>query len=302
VADQTQHIPFAPIIDPKNRNLDYKTITAIGLLHVGCIGAFFLPIHWTSLVLCLLFVWIGGNLGITLAYHRLLTHRSFKTPKWFEYLITICGCLEWQGGPIRWVGTHRLHHKESDHEADPHTPKHGFLWAHMTWCMHRDHADFKPYEAAKDLTRDPVHVFLDKYFYLPQFILGGLLYAGGYLAGEYLFAMNGHMLALSWVVWAICIRTVATYHGTWFVNSATHTWGYRNFNTTDDSRNSWWVAFVSFGEGWHNNHHAFQRSAAHGLKWWEFDMTWLQIKFLSLIGLAKEIQLPSEEELAKRAA
>ena len=266
------------------RELDWPVVAGIAAMHVGCLLAL-LPafFSWSGLIVAGLLLWITGGLGITLCYHRLLTHRSFKTPGWFEYILTLFGCLAWQGGPIQWVGVHRIHHRRSDEPQDPHTPKHGFAWAHMFWCMHKQPQGQCATDAAKDLKRDPVMRLINRFFWVPQVLLVPMVY----FAGEY-FAEAG----LSWLVWGVCARTVVLYHGTWFVNSATHTWGYRNFETPDQSTNLWWVALLSFGEGWHNNHHAQQRSAAHGMRWFEFDLTYWQIRLLALVGLARNVVRP----------
>src|SRR5690606_1216982 len=145
--------------------------------------------------------------------HRLLCHRSFRTPKWFEYLLTMFGCMAWQGGPIDWVGMHRIHHKHSDDELDPHSPEHGFTWAHVFWCMHKDPAGQDPAEAAKDLKRDPGMRLIDKFFWVPQFLLVPVVWLGGE-AAQYLGLQTS---GLSWVLWGVCVRTVLVYHATWFV-------------------------------------------------------------------------------------
>ena len=258
------------------RNLRPTHFAAIGGLHVACLAAPF-TFTWGALGVAVLFWWLAGGIGICLCFHRLLTHRSFKTPKAFEYFLVALGCLNWQGGPITWVGTHRLHHKESDTALDPHSPNHGFDWSHMLWCLVEDPLgrDMKRY--APDLQRDPGIVLLERFFWVPQVVLAFALYAiGGW----------------PWVVWGIAVRTVFTYHATWFVNSASHIWGYRTYDTRELSTNNWWVAILSFGEGWHNNHHAFPRSAAHGLKWLEIDLTYIAIKMLSWVGLARDIIVP----------
>lgn len=275
-------------INPKQ--LDWPVVVGIAAMHLGCLLAPFY-FSWSGLVVALILYWLTGAIGITLCYHRLLTHRSFTTPKWFEYLLTTIACLAWQGGPVQWVGVHRLHHRYSDEELDPHSPKHGFTWAHMFWCMHKQPEGRDPSAAAKDLSRDPGMRLIDKYFWVPQLVLVGLIYAAGHWAAHLGFETSG----LSWLLWGVCVRTVVVYHATWFVNSASHTWGYRNYDTKDISTNLWWVALLSFGEGWHNNHHAHQRSAAHGLRWFEFDLTYWTIRFLGLIGLAQDIVLPKPE-------
>ncbi|MEX0655593.1 MAG: fatty acid desaturase [Phycisphaeraceae bacterium] len=267
--------------------IDWPIAIGLGVLHVGAVAALFY-FSWSALIVAAVLYWVTGGLGVTLCYHRLLTHRSFKTPKWFEYLLTCFGCLAWQGGPVTWVGTHRLHHKHSDTDDDPHTPRHGFSWSHVFWTMLKEPEGQPAADAAKDLLRDPGHRFLNKFFWLPPLVLGALLFAGGSLAAYLGLSTSG----LSWLLWGLGVRTVVVYHSTWFVNSATHTWGYRSHETDDDSTNLWWVALLSFGEGWHNNHHAQQRSAAHGMKWYEFDITYLTIRLLAKVGLASDIVKP----------
>ena len=270
----------------------WSVVAGIAVMHLAAIAAPFF-FTWTGLVLMFVFIWLSGNVGITLCYHRLLTHRSFKTPKWFEYVLTLCGCLAWQGGPAQWVGIHRIHHKHSDEDTDPHTPRHGFTWAHALWCMHRDAEGQKGLDAAKDLMRDPGLRVINNWFWVPNVALIPILY----FAGEWAASTGISASGLSWVLWAIALRIVIVYHGTWFVNSASHTWGYRNYQTTDNSTNLWWVAVLSFGEGWHNNHHAHQRSAAHGLRWYEIDITYWQIRALALVGLARDLVLPKPEQM-----
>lgn len=260
---------------------------AIVLIHLGALAAF-LPVFfsWKAVLTAVVLQAVCG-LGITLGYHRLLTHRSFKVPRPLEYLLAWIGSWSWQGGPIQWVATHRLHHQHSDEDTDPHSPRHGFFWAHTLWCMTYDPTfdDYDRYsQYAQDLARDPVHVFLERTTPLWQFVLAGLLWLWG-----------------GWpcVFWGVFVRLVYVYHITWLINSATHTWGSRDFETTDNSRNLWWVAFLSYGEGWHNNHHAYPRSARHGLTARQFDATWLVIRFLAALGLATDIRLP--ERGASRA-
>ncbi len=279
------------------RNLNWTVILAISALHLVALLALWPAMFsWSGLALFLVLGWLSGGIGITLCFHRLLTHRSFKTPKWFEYILTFCGCLAWQGSPVTWVGMHRLHHKHSDSDHDPHSPQHGFTWSHIFWTLHRDIEGIAARDAAKDLLRDPGMRLLDRWFALPQVILAAALLAVGWLIG-------GWALGLSWVVWGVALRTIVVFHVTWFVNSASHTWGYQNYkHTGEHSTNLWWVALLGFGEGWHNNHHAHPRSAAHGLRWFELDMTWWTIRALSWVGLAKGIYRLREDQLPKAAA
>lgn len=257
-------------------------------MHIGALAAFW-TFSWQALLVCLTLHWVSGGLGITLCYHRLLTHRSFKAPKLVEYFLAICASLACQSGPLSWVSAHRMHHARSDQPGDPHSPRDGFFWSHMGWCLTKN-AELDDYEVyskiVPDLAKDPVLVFLDKI----HIVWTLLLAAGLYLWGGW-----------SFVVWGIFVRVVFVYHCTWLVNSATHVWGYQTYRSKDDSRNLWWVALLSYGEGWHNNHHAFQTSARHGLRWWEFDSTYLLIQLMKLLGLAKDIKIPSAHLLASKA-
>jgi stearoyl-CoA desaturase (delta-9 desaturase) len=223
-----------------------------------------------------------------MGYHRLLTHRSFQTPRFVEYLLTALGSLANQGGPLQWVAVHRVHHQHSDAQGDPHSPRDGLWWAHLLWWMPHVPAldDPTSYESyVVDLARDPVHRLFQRCHILGPLALAGLLYGLGEVWGG---------VGLSWLVWGIFVRTTLLYHATWLVNSASHLWGYRSYNTRDRSTNLWWVALLTLGEGWHNNHHAFPRSARHGLRWWELDLTYGFIRLLGLVGLARRIHLPGK--------
>lgn len=271
---------------PASRPLTINWAAAIWMLalHLGALLALN-PSYfsWSGLLVCLVLHWVTGGLGICMTYHRLLTHRSFATrPKALEYVLTAIGCAASEGGAIGWVADHRKHHAHSDQEDDVHSPRRGFGWAHMFWWMTPDitalHSPEYYDRWAKDLNRDPVHRFLDKYHYVFPLALFGLLYWMG---------------GMPWLVWGGFVRSVLVLHTTWLVNSATHIWGYRTFDTRDDSTNLWWVALLTYGEGWHNNHHAFQTSARHGNKWYEIDMTYAAIRLMSLLGLAHTIKMPN---------
>lgn len=263
--------------------------TFISCFHIGAVAALFFP-SWHGLVAAVFFYWLSGSLGIGMGYHRLLTHRSFKTPKWFEYVLTICGMLALQDGAINWVATHRLHHRHTEVPGkDPHTPREGGWWAHIGWIMTgmaQQHPDETLKRYAPDLWKDPVHRFLNRWYFVPLIILSLIL-----------------LLAFGWqiVLWGTFLRVTLALHATWLVNSATHLWGSRRFETEDDSRNSWWVALLSFGEGWHNNHHAYPRAARHGLAWYEIDFNWWGIRLLQSLRLAKDIKLVDVSGKVKEA-
>jgi stearoyl-CoA desaturase (delta-9 desaturase) len=254
-------------------------MAAIALVHAGALLAPF-TFTWSAFAVFMILQLITGLLGITLCYHRLLAHRSFQVPKWLEYGLTLCGSLALQSGPIKWVATHRMHHAFSDRPQDPHSPTRGFWWAHMLWLFAADEVLDNPakfHRYAPELAKDRVHRILEATSPLQTVALGILLGAIG---------------GLPWLVWGVFFRIAFVYHATWLVNSAGHLWGYQSYSTNEGSRNNWWVALLSYGEGWHNNHHAYLHSAAHGLKWWEFDVTYLVIRFLGWLGLASGIRLP----------
>jgi sn-1 stearoyl-lipid 9-desaturase len=193
-----------------------------------------------------------------------------------EYFFALCGTLALQGGIIWWVGLHRHHHLHSDEDVDHHDSKKGFLWSHIRWMCFEIPAESDIPRFTKDIANDPFYQFLNEYFFPLQVVLGVVLYAiGGW----------------PFVFWGVFARLVIVYHCTWLVNSATHKFGYRNFETTDNSTNCWWVALTTYGEGWHNNHHAYQHSARHGMKWWELDITWMTIQVLQFLGLATKVKL-----------
>jgi stearoyl-CoA desaturase (delta-9 desaturase) len=207
----------------------------------------------------------------------MMSHRSFQTPKWLEYLLVFFGALSMQGGPIWWIGLHRHHHLYSDQENDHHDSNKGFWWSHMQWMFHEVPAESEVPRFTKDIADDKFYQFLDKYFFPLQIVFAIALFAiGGW----------------QFVLWGIFVRLVFVYHCTWLVNSATHKFGYRTYeNSGDNSTNCWWVALLVYGEGWHNNHHTYQYSARHGLKWWELDITWMTIWLLQKVGLATKVKL-----------
>ncbi len=264
------------------RTVRWPTATGITLIHVGALAAFVPALFsWSSVLVMIVLSLLTSAIGVSLCFHRTLTHRGLRLRQPLEYAMAFLGTLALQGGPITWIATHRAHHAATDHEGDPHGADRGFLWSHVSWLFFRNPnvpASDEQSRLAPDLTSDPFYRLLDHSSVQLQIALGLLLFFFG---------------GLSWVVWGIFVRLVLTYHTTWLVNSASHMFGYRTYHTSDLSRNNWWVALLTWGEGWHNNHHAFQFSARHGLRWFEVDVIWWMIRVLALVGLAVDIKVPS---------
>jgi fatty-acid desaturase len=269
--------------------INWITTAFMVAFHIAAVAALFV-FSWKALALAVVLYWVAGSLGIGIGYHRLLTHRGYKTPTWLEYFLTLCGTLALEGGPIAWVATHRIHHQNTDKEGDPHSPRDGGIWAHIGWiitgkAMHSNTAELLPY--VPDLRKHRFHVWISKYHWVPLAVLGLAI-----------------ALGFGWrvMLWAVFLRAVVGLHATWFVNSATHMWGSRRFLTADTSTNSFWVALLTFGEGWHNNHHAAPQSARHGLAWYEVDVNWYGIAVLRMLGLVWDVKLSKLGSVAHGSA
>jgi len=271
-------------IERDDSKIHWNTSIFMVIFHVGAVAGLFM-FSWQALIATIALWWVGGSLGIGMGFHRLLTHRGFKTPKAVEYFLTFCGLLALEGGAINWVVTHRIHHAFTDAPGDPHTPRDGRWWSHMGWILRgtaQQHSKPVMERYAPDLMKDPVHVWLNRLYFVPLIICGLLLLTFG---------------GWSFLMWGVFVRVTIGLHFTWLVNSATHMWGRRRFETEDDSTNNWLVALVTFGEGWHNNHHAHPRAARHGLNWYEIDINWWGIRTLKLLGLATSIKQISRQQI-----
>ncbi|WP_008316515.1 acyl-CoA desaturase [Leptolyngbya sp. PCC 6406] len=264
----------------------WPTVLFIALIHGLALGLAPFFFSWSAVALTLGLHWLFGSIGICLGYHRLLSHRSFRVPQGLEYAIALIGVLAFQGGPIFWVAGHRLHHAYTeDRDRDPYSAQRGFWWSHMLWLFYQRSTFFDPqqyYRYAPDLARDPVYRWFDSYGALLQIPLAGLLY----LLGGWPF-----------VVYGMLVRSVLLWHSTWLINSVTHLWGNRPFLCDDNSRNLWWAAILTYGEGWHNNHHAYPQVAPAGWHWWQIDITWWAIRTLQALGLARKVVMPPPERL-----
>jgi fatty-acid desaturase len=267
-------------VDKQPPTLSWTNVAFFGVFHALALLAPWC-FSWPALGVMIFLHWLFGSIGICLGYHRLLSHRSLHLPKWLEYVIVTIGALAMQGGPIFWVAGHRLHHAYTeDEDKDPYSSRRGFWWSHMLWIFY-PRPEFFEYEQFKrfapDLERDSFYRWLNRYFLLLQIPVAVLLYAlGGW----------------SFIIYGVFLRAVLLWHTTWLVNSASHLRGSRRFQVEDNSRNLWWTAILTYGEGWHNNHHAYPNVAKAGWRWWEVDMTWWAIKILHTLGLAKKVVLP----------
>ena len=262
--------------------MNWPTLIYISTLHLTAILA--VLFHTKAAIALFIALYLITGFGITIGYHRYLAHHSFEASQVLLRVFAILGSLAGQGGTLFWVSTHRRHHLFSDRSGDPHNANDGFLWSHAGWTLSSDLNAAKSSDLAKDLSRDPVLRWLDKWNITLQLLLG----LGVFVVALIFSDLHG---AISAVIWAISVRIVFVLHCTWLTNSAAHRWGYRSFATKDLSRNNAWIALLTLGEGWHNNHHAFPSSAQHGLLWYEFDLSWLVIKLLSSLKLVKQVRV-----------
>jgi fatty-acid desaturase len=263
----------------------------MGVFHLGAFLALISPLvgpylgpaftpSWRHFVIFVVIANVTSSFGIGVCYHRLLTHVGFKTPKVVEYALAMIGNLAQQGAPIIWVAIHRLHHQHTEESGvDPHTPHDGEWWSHMDWMIHPDPNLRKRIDLTKltkDMYRQRFYRSRYMHFVAPSLHAAACLYFGG-------------ILGLLW--WFFSPVTVG-WQRTWLVNSATHLWGKRRFTEkgVGDSRNNWWVALLTHGEGWHNNHHRHPSSVRHGFKWYEIDTNWYRIRVMKMLGLAKQVK------------
>ena len=265
-----------PIVGQRwTHGLHWYAVLWIVLLHVGALAAP-LVFTWKGLLLFLVLSWLTGGLGVCLGYHRLLAHVSFQTYPIVRRILALLGALAGQGPPLTWIGVHRKHHQYTDIAGDPHSPREGAWWSHVLWLFPRPREPQWTkmiHRYSKDLGTDRFMQLLDKTYLVWHLVVGASLLAAGWLGWDL-------YIGLSFLVYGMFLRLVWVMHITWAVNSASHMWGYRNYETPDDSRNLWWVGLLAYGEGWHNNHHAFSNCARHGHRWWEIDLTYVAICLL----------------------
>ncbi|KAL7601708.1 hypothetical protein Lser_V15G22265 [Lactuca serriola] len=289
-------IPFSNVVITRTRNYFLgRKWQAVDIQ----VASWFIFVHLLALFAPFTFTWdafwiafvgyiVTGMLGVTLSYHRLLSHHSLKLPKWLEYIFVYFGVLALQGDPIFWVSIHRYHHKYVDSDNDTHSPINGLWFSYAGWFFDNEYLVEKYQERnnVEDLKSQTFYIFIQKTYMCHLLGCGAVLYAWG---------------GFTYVVWGMGVRIVCIYHLMSLINTIGHIWGNQVWNTGDLSKNNWWLGVLFFGEGWHNNHHAFEYSARHGLEWWQIDFTWYIIRFLQAVGLATNIKIPTEAQKHKKS-
>lgn len=275
------------------------TSSPLIFMHLACIGVFFTGFSWVALA-TLAVTYTVRVFALTAGFHRYFSHRAFKTSRTFQFILAWVGTSSAQLGPMWWAANHRHHHQHSDKEEDIHSPviKDAF-WAHIGWILCKAHSEIK-YDRIKDLTKYPELRFIDRFHVLPVASLIGILFLLGAGLNAAFPALGTSGLQL--VMWGFFLSTVMVYHVTFCVNSLTHIVGNQRFETDDESRNHWLVALLTFGEGWHNNHHRWPLSARQGMYWWEIDLTYYLLRGLESVGLVWDLQVYPEKIYAEAVA
>ena len=271
--DPTQHVAD---IDETHDDIIYPPSIPFVLVHIACLAAIWSGVTTTAVILCVA-LYVARMFGVTAGYHRYFSHRSYRTSRVGQFLLAFLAQSSAQRGILWWAAKHRHHHKHSDTALDVHSPRHrGFWYAHVGWIFTPQHGE-TDLDAVADLTKYPELVWLDRHPYFPATILG--------IASWLIAGWSGLVVGFVW-------STVLLYHGTFFINSLAHVHGTQRYVTGDDSRNNWWLAVITLGEGWHNNHHTYQRSTRQGFRWYEFDPTFYVLKTLSWMRLVWDLGEP----------
>ncbi len=250
--------------------------------HAACLLAFYTGIDWTAIAIGVGLYWLR-MFGITAGYHRYFAHRSYRTSRAFQFTLALLGTLAVQKGVLWWAGNHRIHHKYSDQEGDPHSPvRRGFWWAHLGWILSADYNQ-TPFDRIPDMAKYPELRWLNRYYLVPPVALATALFLIG---------------GLPWLVWGFFVSTTVLWHSTFTINSLAHVYGSRRYDTDDTSRNNFWLALLTMGEGWHNNHHRYMNSVRQGFFWWEVDASYYILRGLAALGVIWDLHLPPRKLLA----
>ena len=277
--------------DTSDDRIDYARCFSLIFIHLGCLGLFWVGWSWTAVSIAL-FLYFTRMFAITAFLHRYFSHRTFKTNRFFQFIFAVIASSAMQRGALWWAAHHRKHHKESDTEMDVHSPHtKSFLWSHIGWITSRKNF-LTDYTAIKDFARYPELVFLNRFNKLIPLLLGVLLF----VSGEWLSLNAPSLNTNGWqlIVWGWFISTTVLLHGTSTINSLSHLYGKKRFDTGDESRNNFWLSLITLGEGWHNNHHYYMHSARQGFYWWEVDLTYYALRFLSFFGIVYNLRTVSK--------
>ena len=278
-------MPAPAVRPPRSEYHDdiiYPDAVPFVLVHLACLGAFWTGVSWGMIALCV-GLYVLRMFAITAGYHRYFSHRAFRTSRAFQFVLAFLAQSTSQKSVLWWASLHRHHHKHSDTEFDVHSPRHrGFWYSHMGWIFDQRYDAIDP-DSVPDLAKYPELMFLLRFEQLPTLVLAAIIGAA--------FGWQGLVVGFFW-------STVLLYHGTFFINSMAHVHGKQRYATGDDSRNNWWLAIITLGEGWHNNHHAYQRSARQGFRWWEVDVTYYVLKGLEAIGVVHDMGTPPADVVA----
>lgn len=249
-------------------------------LHAACFSVFFTSIHVVDWIMCGMF-YVIRMFGITGAYHRYFAHKTYKTSRPFQFVLAWIGCSSLQKGPLWWAGHHRMHHRHSDTEDDVHSPITKTIWdAHVGWIL-KEENDVTHWHVLKDWTKYPELLWLNTWHWVPGILLG---------VATYFISLALGGTGWGGVVVGFVLSTVLLYHGTFTINSLAHLYGSRRYETTDRSRNNFWLALITLGEGWHNNHHHYQNATRQGFYWWEIDITYYGLKMMSWLGIVWDLK------------
>ncbi len=275
------------VIDSESKQMDRIRTIPFFLMHVAVLTVFL--VGWSPVaVMTAVFLYGLRMFAITGFYHRYFSHRTFRTSRWMQFAFACLGASAVQRGPLWWAANHRVHHAHPDQPADVHSPvHHGLWWSHMGWFLAQNQLATKV-TRIKDFARYPELCFLNRYDVLVPIVLA----VSTFLFGEWLSIAHPTMGANGWqmLVWGFVISTVALWHGTFTINSLSHRFGTKRYATADNSRNNFFLAILTLGEGWHNNHHQYSSSARQGFRWWEVDITYYLLRGLQLCGLIWDVR------------
>lgn len=287
----------APVVAAGNAGqIDWLRAVPFALMHVACLGVIWVGVSWFAVVVALA-LYALRMFAITAFYHRYFSHRTFQASRPVQFVFAVIGAASVQRGPLWWAAHHRHHHRHADQPQDPHSPRQrGFWRSHMGWFLTRD-AFATDLSRIPDLARFPELRWLDRFDTVVPVLLAAALYGLGALLQRVApdLGTSGPQL----LVWGFFISTVVLFHATVTINSLAHRFGRRRFETRDDSRNNLWLALLTFGEGWHNNHHFFPGSVRQGFRWWEIDLTWYTLRAMAAVGLVKGLKPVPAWVLAK---